>query len=157
MSALDLIANAASGGLLGVIGSFINKGFNVYDNIQTAKAQEIANTHELALYEAQAKLKVIEEENQLMIANNTANAELRSASYDLNFDSTNGNPKVTDFLRLVRPILTFILISLVGVIWAFTGDKSLNQELVDSILFCASSAITWWFGDRASYLVKSRK
>jgi hypothetical protein len=95
-----------------------------------------------------------ETENELAIANAETAASLREASYA--HDSSLGNPHrwVVDTLRMVRPVLTLFLLTLVGGIYFTTDDFAMKAGVIESVLFMASSAVTWWFGDRS---LKGRK
>ena len=58
---------------------------------------------------------------------------------------------VNNTLRLVRPVLTLLLILLVWVIWMTLAENNieLQYRIIDGVLFMASAALAWWFGDRA--------
>lgn len=157
MSVIDFFSNAASGGLLGLVGTLSSKAFNYVDRKQDMEAKVAEYKHELALIDKQAALKIIETENELAIAKVAAENQLRVSSYGLNFESTNGSAKVTDLLRLVRPVLTISLVLLTAVLWCTSEDKTIDQQIVDMILFCTASAVTWWYGDRASFMSKGKK
>lgn len=148
MSIIDFFSNAASGGLLGLVGTLSSKAFNYVDRKQDMEAKAAEYEHELALIDKQAALKTIETENELAIARVAAENQLRVSSYGLNFESATGSAKVTDLLRLVRPVLTIGLVLLTAALWCTSEDKTIDQQIVDMILFCTASAITWWFGSR---------
>lgn len=156
MSTVDLIANAASGGVLGLVGSGLSKIFNVVNNVQKFKSKQAEYEHELALLDKEAELKGIEQENELLIKTSADAAKIRSDSYGVNFFAEGGSTQVTDLLRLVRPTLTVSLILLTGIIWCFSDDKTIQSQIVDTVLFCTASSLTWWFGDRADYLKRKK-
>jgi membrane associated rhomboid family serine protease len=59
-----------------------------------------------------------------------------------------GSLWVIDLLRLVRPVLTFSLIVLVGMLY-FSADMGGRATIEASVIYMCSSAVLWWFGDRA--------
>ena len=75
-------------------------------------------------------------------------ADSRVASYG--HDSMGGTSSVwvIDVLRLVRPVLTFALILLVGILY-FKAAPGGRATIEASVIYMASSAVLWWFGDRA--------
>jgi hypothetical protein len=46
------------------------------------------------------------------------------------------------------------LLALVAGIYFSTEDFAMKAGVIESVLFMASSAVTWWFGDRS---LKGRK
>ena len=36
----------------------------------------------------------------------------------------------------------------VFIAWIFTTDPTLQQQLVGTLIYLATVALTWWFGDR---------
>ncbi len=150
MSILDLVTNAASGGIVGVLGSGISKAFNIVDAYQTERMEKLKNAQELALFELQMKLKTAEDAITAEVTKDTNSVELMKASYDsaTALDTANGSARITDVLRLVRPTITFMMIIATGVIWATSKDSMIDKQIVDTVLFCTSSCILWWYGSR---------
>jgi hypothetical protein len=154
MGILSLIGSALTGGGVGLLGSLLSKGIGLFEASQKRKDRELDYAHELKLLEKQSELRTAETENELAIANAETAASLREASYA--HDSSMGRPHrwVVDVLRLVRPFLTAFLLALVGGIYFSTDDFAMKAGVIESVLFMASSAVTWWFGDRS---LKGRK
>lgn len=161
MSALDLIANAASGGVIGgitgVVGSAISHVANYMDNEQTIKAKAQEYSQELALQKLQAENKMQEDSLALEMATNTANTALEEASYSMPLTSTNVSPWINDITSLIRPCITVGSIIIVFFIWCRTNDTTLLQRITDAMLFLAISSCTWWFGIKGTYLAKSKQ
>ena len=83
-------------------------------------------------------------------------AAMRQASYQHDMSAGQTSQWVNNTLRLVRPVLTVFLIFLVGAIWFTVADDniSLQNNIVEGVLFMASAAFAWWFGDRAPHTKK---
>ena len=144
-----LITSVLTGGATGLIGSLLSKGIGLFEATQKRKDRALEYEQELKLLDRQAALRKAETESELAIADAETTASLREASY--RHDSSLGNPHrwVVDVLRLVRPALTLFLLVTVFVIYTTTNDLEIMAGIVDSVLFMASSAVTWWFGDRS--------
>ncbi len=148
MSVLGLLTSASSGGLVGLIGSVASKGFSIFDKLQDIKEKKIDYQHELDLFDKQAALKTAEMENELAITQSSGDREAQVASYTQ--DTNIGVPSqiIINMLRLVRPFLTLVLVLFLGVIYYNTPEGELRTEIVDNIVFCAATSLTWWFGSR---------
>ena len=147
MDFLGIIATALTGGGVGIIGSIISKGIGLFEAYQKREDRKLEFSHELALLDRQEAIARSETENALAIANAETSAALRQASYA--HDASSGRPHtwVVDLLRLVRPVLTLILIFLVLTI--YLNDPITRDEIEAAVVFMCSSSVLWWFGDRA--------
>ena len=134
---LDLLGTVLTGGATGIIGSVIGKIFSFADYWVEEKKADNEHQRTLAMLEMQGKMKAEEAEN-----------EMRIASYE--HDSGTGTAAlwVVNILRLVRPALTLALIILVGVVY-FQALPNGRDTIEAGILYMCSSAVLWWFGDRA--------
>ena len=102
----------------------------------------------MEMLELQNRLGAEESERELAIAESTAAADVRTASYGHDSSVGVGSAWVVNVLRLVRPVLTFTLIVLVGIVY-FKSDIGGKATIELSVLFMCSSSVLWWFGDRA--------
>ncbi len=138
------IIEAILGVIAGGLGSWVGRIFGILE-----KQQSFA--HELKLLEMQMALRQAETENELAIAQEAAYSTMREASYHHDISTTHTSLWVNNLLRLVRPLLTLLLILLVWAIWHTIAPTNhyLQQEIANGILFMASAALAWWFGDRA--------
>ena len=145
MGILETILGVIAGGL----GSWVGKVIGIYERKQTF-------AHEIHLLEMQMKAQRAETESELAIAREDAFASMREASYVHDASVTAGSASVNNALRLVRPFLTIMLIGLVCAIWMTIAkdDVVLQHQIVDGVLFMASTALAWWFGDRAPHSKK---
>ena len=148
---LDALTTIASGGVLGMIGSMLGKGFGLIDKIQESKARQQAWEHERAMLELTQKYQRELADQAQQSAQKTADAKLRIASYSQDSAMGQGSVWVINLLRLVRPVLTLGLVGLTAMIWYDTSNHELltiHQDIASTIVFCTTAALSWWFGDR---------
>jgi hypothetical protein len=145
---LELLGTVLSGGATGLLGSIFGKLFSFVDYFVEEKKTSNDHARTLELLELQNRIGAEESERELAIAESVAASDLRMASYG--HDSSMGTRSlwVVDLLSLVRPILTFGLVLLVAVLY-FQADAGGKATIEASVIFLCSSAVTWWFGDRA--------
>ena len=153
-------SNAASGGILGIAGSLVSvwaKGRQAKIDHERRK-EEFA--HELALQKLQIEQGDRETENELAIARESAIGVAKEASYRI--DMGQGTSQwVRDIRGLFRLALTAGLWLMIPTLLAalrymlgaeaFAGiiTVELIVYMVESVVFTASTATLWWFGDRA--------
>jgi hypothetical protein len=164
---LGLAGSVASGGLFGLIGSGISSAFKYFQRKQEFKEQLVLREEDRKDFKQQMEYSAQETEQEIAIASaqgawNGLNTSLDAAS------SIKGKDWSSQLLRLFRPFLTTLLVAMSGyIIWMvwqaainakengltllFTvGElKEILQYCIYSIIFSASTAVVWWFGDRA--------
>jgi hypothetical protein len=145
---LDLLGTVLTGGATGIIGSIIGKAFSFLDFWVEEKKADGDHARTVALLELQNRLGAEESERELEIAKTTAAGNARTASYQHDIALSGGSMWVVDILRLIRPILTFTLIILVGILY-FKAAPGGRDTIEISVIYMCSSAVLWWFGDRA--------
>ncbi len=57
---------------------------------------------------------------------------------------------------LTRPALTFVL-WLIGLLVFFASTHEARQDFIDAVVFAATTATVWWFGDRYVSKMASRQ
>jgi hypothetical protein len=144
----ELIGTALTGGITGVVGSVIGKAFSFLDAWQEEKKATNEHGRTIALLELQNKIGAEESEREITIAQSKVDADSRMASYSHDSMAGTGSLWVIDLLRLVRPVLTFSLIVLVGMLY-FSSDTGGRTTIEASVIYLCSSSCLWWFGDRA--------
>ena len=144
----ELLGTVLTGGVTGVVGSIIGKAFSFLDAWQEEKKATNEHGRTLELLELQNKIGAEESERELAIAQSKIDADSRMASYSHDSMAGTGSLWVVDLLRLVRPVLTFSLILLTGMLY-FSSDTGGRATIEASVIFMCSSAVLWWFGDRA--------
>lgn len=147
---LGTIATIASGGIMGMIGSVIGKGFALFDQYQQSKSKQQAWQHELNLLELKHRYQQENDVKMMQQEQEKQETQLQIASYHHDSSVGQGSIWVIDVLRLVRPILTLGLVFLTALVWfsAESTEPELRKEITNTILFCTTAALTWWFGDR---------
>ena len=145
---LDLLGTVLTGGATGILGTVLGKVFSFTDFWIEEKKQKSEHARTIEMHRLQAELQAEESERELAIAEAQTASDLRMASYS--HDMTSKSSRwVNDCLRLVRPILTGGLIVLVGVIYFQSDDIGQQETIIHSVIYMSSSAVLWWFGDRA--------
>jgi hypothetical protein len=134
---LDLLATVMTGSATGIIGSVLGKAFSFIDAWQEEKKAGADHQRTLEMLKLQGEMKADEAEN-----------EGRIASYGHDTGIGTASLFVINILRLVRPVLTFTLICLVGILY-FQSDTGGKATIEASVIFMASSATLWWFGERS--------
>ena len=147
MEFLSIIGTALTGGVTGIIGALLGKVFSFVD--MWAEQKKAAAEHErtIELLKLQNQIGKEETERELAIAESKLAGDLRVASYGHDTGVGVSYPWVAATIRLVRPVLTFTLIVLVGVIYLDSGVDA-RIELQASVIYMCSSAVLWFFGDR---------
>jgi len=145
---LDSILTIATGGVSGLLGSVISKGFSIFDNMQQEKKNQKDHERTMEMHRLDNELRTEERENELAIAEISAAADMRMAAYE--HDASMGKPSkwCTNILRLVRPILTFGLIVLTAIIY-FSATQAGKIEIEVAVVFMLGASVAFWFGDRS--------
>ena len=144
----ELLGTVLTGGATGIIGSVIGKAFSFLDAWQEEKKADNDHERTIALLELQNKFGAEENERETAIAQSKVDADSRMASYSHDSMAGTGSLWVVDLLRLVRPVLTFSLIILVGILY-FKAVPEGRATIEASVIYLCSSSCLWWFGDRA--------
>ena len=144
----ELLGTVLTGGVTGIVGSIIGKAFSFLDAWQEEKKADHDHGRTIALLELQNKFGAEENEREMAIAQSKIDADSRMASYSHDSMAGTGSLWCRNLLRLVRPVLTFSLIILVGILY-FSSDIEGRTIIEASVIYLASSAVLWWFGDRA--------
>ncbi len=159
---LSVLGVAGSGGILGIGGAVLQQGIGWFK-----RKAEISQEKDVIVLNHQngLELRALDKEIELAkyqngLAQTQASHELEvqalkvygeSLKHDMAQLDTQGNWLliVAEFIRkLFRPALTTFLMVLV---WLFYQDapELMRKEIIKSVLFLASMAVTWWFADRS--------
>ena len=141
MAIFEIVGLILGGGATGLFGTIANRLLNYVDERQRF-------AHELNLLRLQAEIGSQEREQERLIMEGQAATALKIASYDHDTGYGKGSRWVVNTLRLFRPVLTLMLLLGVFIAWIFTTDPTLQQQLVGTLIYLATVALTWWFGDR---------
>lgn len=167
----DLIgagASVAGGGLFGLLGTGLNRVFGIFERREARqdRAQEYeeavnVRAHELALIAEHRQTAAAETENEIAVTQTEGSYRGLEASLTAAAAIGNAPGWVNAVRALVRPILTILLwvIAMITLIWVlrstangvFTSEQTadLVRYVVFSVIFAATTATVWWFGDRA--------
>jgi hypothetical protein len=144
----DLIGTVLTGGATGVIGSVIGKLFGFVDYYVEEKKADKDHGRTIEMLRLQNEIGAEENEREMAVAEANADANMRMASYSHDSMAGTGSVWVANLLRLVRPTLTLGLIVLVGILY-FSAEVNGRATIEASVIYMTSSAVLWWFGDRA--------
>ena len=162
-----IFGSVASGGLFGLLGSAISAGFKAYQRKKEFEQQLVLREEDRKDFKQQMEFSAQETEQEIAVTSaegawNGLGQSIEAAA------QIKGSDWSSQLLRLFRPFLTTLLVCLSGYIIHMIWDASINananglsklfsvdelKELliycVHSIIFSTSTAIVWWFGDRA--------
>ena len=166
-SLLGAGASVASGGLFGLLGSLVGVGTKYLQQRQANAQRSKEWLHEIELRKLNMEAGDRETENELAIAQSEGSWRGLEASYKTVIPASQVHTVVNDLRALFRPLLTFSLIALSAVLfwWVWSGILEANPKvlavfsesdikdiiryMIHTIFFSTSTAIVWWFGDRA--------
>ncbi|HEX3810038.1 MAG TPA: hypothetical protein VHW02_10105 [Rhizomicrobium sp.] len=145
---LGLGGSALTGGLFGLAGNIATKAFTYLEHKQAFVQKQAEWTHESDLLRLQSRAATPETEHEpdIAIENWPAlNASLASEA------AIGGSYAWVNAVRaLVRPALTAGLAAFLGyACLAPLLTSGQRGDVIDSMVFAATTAIVWWFGDRA--------
>lgn len=143
------IANVASGGILGLFGSLLGGVFKFFQKKQENSFKKEEWAHENDLLRLNMEAAKAQTDNELAIV--TKQGSMGGLKESIRADSRvpASYPWVSAFKSLVRPFITFLLIGIVVYMYSKGLPKELEMYVVQTVVFTASTAILWWFGDRA--------
>ena len=148
MDVLSFFASILTGGATGLLGLVASAGIRILEAREKRRTLELALAHAERLHLLQMEAKNAEWENERLIAELTTARDLRTASYDHDRSYGRCSQWVTNILRLVRPMLTLLLIGLTGfVFFALYSDED-RRRIVEMLVYATTAAIIWWFGSR---------
>lgn len=161
------VTSAASGGVFGLIGSAIGGVFKFFQTKQQQRFEEKKWNHELKLIEKENERAREEDEHELSVVAQEGAWSGLGTSIEADAGIGDSYRWVKALKELYRPALTTGLVVISYMIFrdlmsivtdqtsslsrVFTAEqaKELIVYNVSSIVFSASTAVVWWFGDRA--------
>ena len=146
---MDMILSVLTGGATGILGSVLGKLFNFADVSIAEKKAKGEHERTMEMHRLQAELRADELENERAIVEEQSAGAARVASYGMMTGVEVPYPWVAAILRLMRPALTIMLVSITWYIYASTDDIAQQETIIQSVIFMSSTATLWWFGDRA--------
>jgi 3-deoxy-D-manno-octulosonic-acid transferase len=149
----DMIGAALFGGGAGIFGSVVSKVLSIWQYKEELKAKKMDYEHEQSLLDRQLSARRDELESEQAIVNITADESVRVASYKHASSVGETSVWVNNILRLVRPVLTLLMVCLTAYV-AATFDTITQKELAAQIIAITSMCFAWWFGDRSKTINK---
>ena len=170
--AIGLLGSAASGGIFGLVGSLGGALVKMFQTSRDRKFQEKKWAYESDMLDKQHKQATErgreETENEMKIIGQQGSWEGLGESIAHDLSISNTSQWVDNVRGLFRPFLTCCLIGVDVYLWhsltsGIFGEKSstvlavlgkakaveMLVYMVYSHVFACSTAIVWWFGDRA--------
>lgn len=164
---LSIMSSSGLGAILGVVGSFITKK-------EERKTKDLELKHDIALANCRIEEARIESEHELAMAEKQIERAQIEGAIQTDLEDTKAFAKslavqskatgigLVDAIRgIIRPFLTVYIIGVVTYLAVIVGieiggieslDKAylidLYTQIINTILFLASTSYTWWFGSR---------
>lgn len=170
-SVTALTASGGAGAILGVVGSMLNRGFGLLELRERRQDRRLDMAHEkdrwgheVRLHQLQSQLRREESERELALASQALRRAAEEGSWAGLKESVAAEqalgadwPWVRAVRALVRPALTLTLWVLFFALFLVSLGAGLPDEtaasvtvrFVDAVTFAATTALAWWFGDRA--------
>lgn len=180
----DIIGLVFGGGATGLIGSAVNRYFDLQKAKQDMELAKITFAHEIESKQVDFQIMQVEWDGRNKIAvteadgrSDVADSQAFAASFSTDKATYSNTSKLTtaqnswmifvDGIRgLIRPGLTAYLSAVSTAIWMQQGallklqpipvDAAVNiyQQSTAMILFLTSTCVTWWFGSRTKSQTK---
>jgi hypothetical protein len=161
---MEIILSLLTGGATGIIGSAIGKFFGFLKSREDRATQAMNNKHVERLHELTLSSEASERESEERIASTAAAVQMQAGSHKHDASYGSVGLRSATALRFVRPIITFALIGLVAVFWFTIGmdnelidGNAMKTQIISTVLYITTVAITWWFGDRAPDWLRSKR
>ena len=145
----DVIGSVMTGGATGILGSVLGKLFNFADVYIEEKKAKGEHERTMEMHRLQSELRADELENERAIVEEQSAGAARVAAYSMMTGVEVPYPWVAAILRLIRPVLTIMLVAIVWYIYASSDALAQQETIIQSVIFMASTAVLFWFGDRA--------
>jgi hypothetical protein len=158
------LAGGALGAAFGAFGSILNRGLGIFETREKRKDRQLEMAHEVERWGHDLKLAAETragrvEDAKLTLVQTEAEGSWRGLDASLRAEAQVGQswPWVAAVRALTRPALTLLLWILFAVLFlsamsgALAADTAAGivRTAVETIAFSASTALAWWFGDRA--------
>lgn len=158
------LAGGALGAAFGALGSILNRGVGIYETRERRKDRQMEMAHEKDRWARDLTIASEvragrAEEARLALAKSDLDGSWRGLSASQKAEAAIGDswPWVSAVRALTRPALTLLLWLLFAILFLSAVSGALEAETaagvvrtaVETIAFSASTALAWWFGDRA--------
>ncbi len=140
-----LAADAAAGGIFGLVGTALGRVAGFFERKQQFEQERARWGHEIQLHELHQRARAQETEAEIVLTEQAGSWRGLEASLRAEAALGEASRWVNNTLRLVRPVLTLLLWIITAGVFLLTQDGS----VIDAVVFAATAATLWWFGDRA--------
>lgn len=149
MEVIETVISAFLGGTTGLLGSVVTAALGIWQSKIEIDKTRVEHAHVERLHEMNLKERSMEREHESSIAALEAERAIHIESYRHDASYGKASQWVINLLRMVRPLLTFVLLGYVGwLVFGHTNDLALRLEIQNNTIFMANMALGWWFGDR---------
>lgn len=161
VSLLGAGASVASGGLFGLFGSIVGQVSKHFQRKQEQKWEKEKWNYEADMFRLQMQAKAAETEQELAIVSQQGSWSSLDSSIKADGLIKPQSAWASDVKALFRPFITVVLVGVTAWIIHMLLNGRLDATLthqdkldiirysVYSVVFSTSTAITWWFADRA--------
>ncbi|MDP1736978.1 MAG: hypothetical protein Q8L23_06005 [Caulobacter sp.] len=158
------LAGGALGAAFGALGSILNRGLGIFEAREKRKDRQLEMAHEVDRWAQDLKLAAEARAGQIeaakqALARTDAEGSWQGLNASLQAEAGIGEswPWVAAVRALTRPALTLLLWILFAALFLSAAAGVLDdataagvvRTAVETIAFSASTALAWWFGDRA--------
>lgn len=138
-----------SGGIFGLVGSLFGGVLQYFQRSQEQAFKKETWDHEKDLLRLNMEAAKTQTDNELAIVSQAGRMEGMNTSIQMQGKAGSSYKWVNAIRSLFRPFLTTALIYVSYLLFKHTDDPELHNYIVMSLVFATSTAIVWWFGDRA--------
>jgi len=156
------IGAGAAGGIFGLIGSAIGRGFNFFEKRESHKRaiqlEEMAieregrnHAHEITLHKMNQEAAKAETEREISLIDIQGQYALKNSSMkdqEALSKGVSASANMAAILSIVRPVLTLTLLVMSMIIFWASSD-TVRSFMAKETLFLTVMAVSWWFGDRS--------
>ena len=140
-----------AGGLTGLIGGAVSAWFKMKAAERDRDAKRELRELDIEMAKLRMQEAAQETENEIQLADTVGQWNARQASFSAAAAAAQATTSqwVADLRSATRPILTFTLVGLAGLTaWAYRDNAAVEDYVSTAILYMATTAVGWWFGER---------
>ena len=152
---MDILLGLLTGGATGLIGTALSGVMKYFTNKQEQghelKVMEMELKHMDKEAEVALKIETKKQEGkEAQAAWAGLEASYREAGQRWSTGDSGWIVMVDVVRGLMRPLLTLCLVILMGTIYFLHGPQNpgMQEQIVATVLYLATSAVLWWFGSR---------
>ncbi len=144
---MGLAASAAGGGVFGLLGTVFGRVYGFFEKKQEHQFREDERRHEIALLAAQREASRAQIDGEIDVADTAGKWAGLEASMKADAAIGESYRWVNAVRALTSPTLTLALWLIIVIVFTMSSSD-VRPRLVEAVIFAATSATLWWFGDR---------